>query len=109
MAVHHLKAALTGMGAHRLDGGQIAGAGQSGHGDAPHVVGQTIRKLTQLPLAHVVTGGGVAEEADAVAGPGLFGRQIAHVAEQPADGGAKDVQDVQRVGHRLRTSARARR
>jgi hypothetical protein len=62
-----------------------------------------------------IAGGGIAHHAHRVAAPGLLGGEVAHVAEEAADGRAQDVQDaIASAGAgadaaRLRASARRRR
>ena len=60
-------------------------------------------------IGALAAGRGIGHDADLVAARGLAAREIDHVAEQPADRGAQDVQDLERAIRPaivLRTSAR---
>jgi hypothetical protein len=95
MPVHDVGASLPEMPREGEKGGQVGGMRvamdrRRGHAEA-RPSGNTTDRLAR-PLAVAV---GVEEQADGMAARGLFAGQIDHMAKQPAEGGAKDMDDPQ--------------
>ena len=53
-------------------------------------------KLSQSRVGARSAGGRIDDHADAMAAAGLAGDQVDHMAEQPAERRAQDVQDIER-------------